>query len=572
MTNEEPRRGLLARIRARFAVRRESGNAEEDPLRLPPMSRGLAAFSMIAFFLLGVAVTWFAVANPFELPFLFGRAAETEPGGHAHADAPAGAVYQCPMHPEVVQDEPGECPICGMDLVEVREASAPAPVYQCPMHPEVVQHEPGECPICGMDLVEVREAPATSRSAVSTGTEGEREILYWYAPMDPTYIRDEPGLSPMGMKLVPKYADEVEPTSDGAIRIDPVQVQNVGIVSVPARREDIARRSRTVGILDFDADSVTWINVKFEGWVEKVHVTYVGEEIVRGQPLFEIYSPALVTTQEEYLRALDYRASLEESGRPQTLRQARSLVEATRERLAYWDISDEQIEQIERTGKVVRTLTVNSPVDGVVAHVMSEALEGMYVKPGMDLYKIADLSTVWVHADVYELDIPWVRPGLPATISFRNDPDPRFRGKVLFLYPQVSADTRTLKVCVEVPNANRQLRPGMYADVVIQGPPVRDATVIPQSAVIRSGERNVVFVALGQGRFEPREVRLGLRGDDDRIQIVEGVAPGERVVTQAQFMLDSESRLQEAISQYRSRSARSAGEAGRDAGEPGGNR
>jgi Cu(I)/Ag(I) efflux system membrane fusion protein len=245
---------------------------------------------------------------------------------------------------------------------------------------------------------------------------------------------------------------------------------------------------------------------------------------------------------------------MEQRDRPGTRRQAESLVQSTRERLAYWDITDEQIERLDSTRKVTRRLTVTSPANGVVAEVMSKALEGMYVKPGMDLYKIADLSTVWVHADVYEADIPWVRAGQPATVSFRNSPGEQFTGKVLFLYPEVNRDTRTLKICVEVPNSKRRVRPGMYADVIVQGQPVKNAVVIPKSAVIRSGERNIVFVALGDGKFQPREVDLGVTGQQDRIQIVSGVAAGENVVTQAQFMLDSESRIQEAIAQFRGRS------------------
>jgi Cu(I)/Ag(I) efflux system membrane fusion protein/cobalt-zinc-cadmium efflux system membrane fusion protein len=184
---------------------------------------------------------------------------------------------------------------------------------------------------------------------------------------------------------------------------------------------------------------------------------------------------------------------------------------------------------------------------------MSQALEGMFVKPGMDLYKIADLSSVWVHADIYELDIPWIREGQPAAVSFRNDPERQFTGKVLFLYPEVSRDTRTLKICVEVPNPKRRLRPGMYADVVVQGPPVKQVVTIPRSAVINSGERTIVFVDQGEGRFQPREVELGVRGEGGRVQVSSGIEPGEKVVTQAQFMLDSESRIQEAIEQYRER-------------------
>jgi RND family efflux transporter MFP subunit len=486
---------------------------EKEALKLPPMSRGMQLFSMAVVFLFGVLLTWFVVANPFGLGFLPKRVHEASVPMD-HGDDAAETVYQCPMHPEVVESGPADCPICGMDLVEVKAVSKKS---------------------------------------------GEREILYWYAPMDATYIRDEPGLSPMGMKLVPKYADEGAGSDDKIIRIDPVQVQNIGVVSSDAETADIARYSRTVGILDFDADNITWVNTKFQGWIEKVHVNYVGQEVRKGQPLFEIYSPELVTTQEEYIRALDYRASLEESGRPDTLRQAESLVRSTRERLTYWDITDQQIGNLETGRQVQRLLIVTSPATGLVAEVMNQALEGMFVKPGMDLYKIADLSTVWVHADVYEADMPWIRSGQPAVVSFRNAPDEEFRGQVLFLYPEVSRKTRTMKICVEVPNPGRRLRPGMYADVVIQGPPVSNAVVIPQSAVIYSGERKIVFVALGEGRFEPREVELGVKGEGDRIQIVKGVAPGEAVVTQAQFMLDSESRIQEAIAKFRERAKSEGG-------------
>ncbi|MFQ5766545.1 MAG: efflux RND transporter periplasmic adaptor subunit [Acidobacteriota bacterium] len=384
-------------------------------------------------------------------------------------------------------------------------------------------------------------------------TSSERKILYWYAPMDPTYIRNEPGISPMGMPMVPKYADQAGGAEEGVIRIDPVQIQNTGVSISLARLGTISRLSRTVGILDFDADRVTWINTKYSGWVEKVNVTYVGQRVHRGKPLFEIYSPDLVSTQEEYLRALDYAASLKTSNREEARQQAASLLRSTRERLSYWDIDAEQIKALQSRHKVDRTLKVVSPVDGTVVEVMSDAIEGMYVKPGMNLYKIADLSSLWVHADVYESDLGWVRAGQPVEVSLSYGSTQKLKGHILFLYPQISEETRTLKICVEVPNPEERLRPGMYTDITLKGPPVHDAVRIPNSAVLRSGERDLVFVSLGHGRFAPREVTLGLRGEEDVIQVLEGVEPGDEIVTQAQFMLDSESRVQEAIAKFMSR-------------------
>jgi len=487
----------------------------EDPKRpaLAPMTRGTRAFAMAFFFTLGAALAAFVVGNPLGLSFLPGGNGEEIAAAHGAGQKPAQQLYTCPMHPQVIETEPGKCPICHMALV--------------PLEPQI---------------------PGGSGDLEGTAEDSGREILYWYAPMDPTYIRDEPGVSPMGMELVPKYADEL--SGGGVIEIDPVQVQNIGVVSETARVGEIARSSRTVGILDFDAARVAWVNTKFGGWIEKVHVTYVGQEVRKGDPLFEIYSPELVTTQEEYLRAIDYRASLAASGREEARRQAESLVRSALERLRYWDIGEEQIRELEATREVRRRLAVRSPAQGAVVEVMDESLEGMSVEPGADLYKIADLSNLWVHAEIYESDLAWVREGQRATVSFPGDPGREFRGDVLFLYPQVSAETRTLKICISLPNPGLRLRPGMYADVVVHGPPVRDAVIIPESAVLHSGERDLVFIDLGRGRFEPREVRLGTRSEDERAQVLRGVAPGEAVVTQAQFMLDSESRVREAVAKF----------------------
>jgi Cu(I)/Ag(I) efflux system membrane fusion protein/cobalt-zinc-cadmium efflux system membrane fusion protein len=439
----------------------------EDRRQLPPMSRGMQRFSMVMFFVMGAALTAFLVGDP--LGMFGGEPSNQPPGGPAAEAAvePAGAIYMCPMHPEVIESSPGSCPICKMDLVQVRRSGS-----------------------------------------------GDEDHA-------------------------------------GVIHIDPAQVQNIGVVSTQAVTEDIARTSRTLGILDYDADRISLVNTKYEGWIEKVHVNYVGQDVRRGQPLFEIYSPDLVTTQEEYLRASEYVDSVQGSGRAETVRQAEALLEAAGRRLRFWDISAEQVRELAASRKVNRRLTVHSPVDGTVSGIMQDSLEGMHVVSGMNLYKIADLSTVWVHADIYESDLPWIRAGLPAIVSFRNDPDQVYRGEILFLYPEVDRETRTLKVCVAVKNPERRMRPGMYADVEVEGPKVMGAVIIPRSAVLRSGERDLVYLDLGEGRFMPREVRIGVAGDRDRIEILEGVSAGDRVVVQAQFMLDSESRIQEAIGKFR---------------------
>jgi Cu(I)/Ag(I) efflux system membrane fusion protein len=363
--------------------------------------------------------------------------------------------------------------------------------------------------------------------------------------MDPTYISDKPGKSPMGMDLVPVYEGEEEPGGP-VITIDPVTVQNIGVKSQELVRGDLAHTIRTVGILDYNDKAIFWVTTKYDGWIQKVYVNYIGERVVKGQKLFEIYSPDLVSTQEEYLTALDYAAELAKAPEKFQTRGPDTLLDAVRKRLEYWDITEEQIKTLEETRQIKRTLTVVSPVDGYVAQKMDEALEGMYVKPGMNLYKIADLSTVWVHADVYEYDLPWIEEGQEVEINLPYLPGEHFAGKVLYTYPYLSEKTRTMKVCVEADNPGERLRPGMYANVRIKAPPVKNALQVPEEAVIHSGERDVVIVDKGGGRFEPRTVTLGVHGDSV-YQVQSGLRDGERVVTSAQFLIDSESNLREAI-------------------------
>jgi len=389
-----------------------------------------------------------------------------------------------------------------------------------------------------------------------------KKIKYWVAPMDPTYIRDEPGKSPMGMDLVPVYEEEgedKEPTS--TIRIDPVTIQNMGVRLDTVERRSLTKTIRTVGFVTYDERSIYTVNTKFDGWIEKIYVNFEGESVRRGQPLFEIYSPELVTAQEEFLLARRQFLVARDSEYAMVRQGARRLYEASRKRLQYWDLTAKQIDRIEQTGEVRKTVTVYSPASGVVTK--KNAFAGHYVKAGEHQYEIADLSIVWVDVDVYEFELPWVREGMPAEMELAYVPGERFSGKVLYIYPYLDTETRTAKLRLQFSNPDRQLKPGMYATVYLESQVAENALVVPQEAVIHSGTRDIVFVALGRGRFQPREVQLGVEGSRDDYQVLSGVAEGEQIVVSAQFLLDSESRLREAIQkmiEVRSQAAPPAGE------------
>lgn len=387
-----------------------------------------------------------------------------------------------------------------------------------------------------------------------------KKIKYWVAPMDPTYIRNEPGKSPMGMDLVPVYeeeGDEKEPAS--TIRIDPVTMQNMGVRFVRVKRKPLVRTIRTFGTITYDERKIYTVNTKFSGWIEKLHVNFVGEKVRKGQPLFDIYSPELVTAQEEFLLAIRQCAGLCESPYPSIREGATRLIEAARTRLRYWDLTDEQIRQIEEMGSARKTLTVYSPASGVVTE--KKAFEGHFVKSGEQQFVIADLSKVWADVDVYEYELPWVRQGMGARMELSYLPGENFSGKVLYIYPFLNEKTRTARLRLEIPNPSNTLKPGMYANIFLRSTLAEDSLVIPQETVIDSGVRKVVFVHLGKGKFQPREVKVGVEADDHQFQVLEGLQSGEEIVLSAQFMLDSESRLREAIQKMLE-----AGQAGTEVG------
>ncbi|MFK5927084.1 MAG: efflux RND transporter periplasmic adaptor subunit [Desulfuromusa sp.] len=412
--------------------------------------------------------------------------------------------------------------------------------YTCGMHPMVIVDEPGSCPICGMDLTPLKEG--TGSSAVGAAA-GERKIKYWQAPMDPTFIRDEPGKSPMGMDLIPVYEDQA--TGGSMITIDPTTIQNMGVRTTAVVRSDLSRTIRTVGLVSYEEPKQYVVNAKIAGWVEKLYVAETGQQVKKGQKLLEIYSPELVTAQQELLLASKNYNSLKESSFPQISESAERLLEASRKRLEFWDVSKKQISRLERTGQVRKTVTLYAPYSGIVTLKMVN--EGMYIKPGVALLNLADLSTVWVIADIYEYQLPWVRTGQQVEIELPYVQDRKFEARVDYLYPYVEPKTRTVKARIKFDNSDLKLRPDMYVNVYVRGEQVKDALVIPQEAVLRSGEKQTVFIALSGGRFEPRLIQTGLQGENGYIEVLQGLFAGEQVVTSSQFMLDSESKLREAI-------------------------
>ncbi len=405
----------------------------------------------------------------------------------------------------------------------------------------------GHWPSYGADFT-VKKAAAAEKGlkAGMIHPKTGKKIKYWASPMDPTYVRDEPGKSPMGMDLVPVYEEEGEHKEPASvIRIDPVTMQNMGVRLARVERKRLVKNIRTYGTITYDERKIYTVNTKFNGWIEKLYVDFVGDKVKKGQPLFDIYSPELVTAQEEYLLAVQQCGRLCSSRYPSIRDGAKRLIEASRTRLRYWDLTEKQIERIKDTGKIQKTLTIFSPASGVITE--KKAFKGHYVKAGEHQYVIADLSNIWVDVDIYEYELPWIRQGMPAEMDLSYIPGKRFKGKVLYVYPFLEEKTRTAKLRLEFDNHSYKLKPGMYANVYLESVIAKSSLVIPQEAVIDSGIRKVVFIYLGKGKFQPREVKIGIEGNGNEFQVLKGLHEGEEIVVSAQFMLDSESRLREAI-------------------------
>ncbi len=408
------------------------------------------------------------------------------------------------------------------------------------MNPQHHYDKPGKA-ADGMDLVPQYaegNAPATPGAAPNLS---ERKILYWYDPMHPRYRSDKPGKAPdCGMDLVPKYADEQAPKmAPGSVMISAKKQQLIGVRTTDVTRETLVRDVQTTGQIVADETKIAHVHVKINGFIDQIFVDYVGQLVKKGQPLFTLYSPDLVSTQEEYLIAKRGEKTLGASAFVEVAQGSQSLLRSTRERLKLWDISDEQIKKLDETGEVSRTLTFYSPITGFVMD--RKAFPQTSVTPDTELYTVSDLSAVWVNADIFEYEVPFVKVGQHAEMQLSYYPGKTWNGNLSYIYPTVDPTTRTVKVRMEFPNPNFQLKPQMFADVELKisyGAQI----VVPQEAVLDSGKEQRVFVAKGDGYFEPRHITIGAKLDG-KVVVLSGLKVGETVVRSGNFLIDSESRL-----------------------------
>ena len=411
-------------------------------------------------------------------------------------------------------------------------------LYTCGMHPQIISDEPGLCPICEMKLTPIKNQNKSS---------GERKILFYRNPMNPNITSPTPMKDQMGMDYVPIYEDEAG--SEGIVSIDPTVQQNMNIKTAVVEKKSISSILTTNGILQTDETREYIVTTKVDGWIEKLYVNYTGQFVQAGSKLMVIYSPMLVSAQQEFITALSYQSSTASSSLKEIQKSSNELVINSIRKLQLLNVSDTEIERLKNTKEVKTTITLYAQNSGTVLE--KNILDGQKIMAGEPLLKISNLSNLWIIAEIYEQEVQKVKIWSAAQIKFNYLPGKNYQGRVSFIYPVIDEKSRTVKVRIDVPNSNGELKPSMFANVEIVGPQFTVTPVITENAVIRSGKMDIVIVSLGDGKFKPQMVDLGIYSDGF-YQVLDGLSEGDNIVSSAQFLIDSESNLKAAISKFQS--------------------
>jgi len=433
--------------------------------------------------------------------------------------------------PDKIQNSPA------METAVEHAAKHLDPKYVCPMHSNIVRDAPGNCPICGMQLVLKPQEPPAANT-----TSSERKLLYYQHPHKPGITADKPMKDEMGMDYVAVYGDS-NPQDGATVRIAPQVVQNMGVRTSKVVKGRLVRDIDTAGTVEVNEQRVHHIHLRTQGWIERLYVSSEGERVKKGQLLFEVYSPELVNAQLEYIQA-------SQVGSPR-------LVPVSRERLLAMGLAEKQIQRLDKTKKAEQLFQVYTPQDGIVEKL--NVRHGMYVMPNTDVMIIANLDEVWILADVLERQSAWVKPGQAAQVHLDYLPKEKLSGVVEYVYPRLNPKTRTLRVRLRFPNPGEILKPDMFARVTLHVEEKQSALLIPREAVIRTSDTSRVILSLGEGKFSAREVQVGLETSDN-VEIIAGLQEAEEVVTSGQFLLDSEASLKAGLQRLQTEVTKPAGQ------------
>jgi Cu(I)/Ag(I) efflux system membrane fusion protein/cobalt-zinc-cadmium efflux system membrane fusion protein len=408
-------------------------------------------------------------------------------------------------------------------------------LYTCGMHPNIIEHEPGTCPICGMNLTKIKGSKKSSSTASK-----DRKIIYWRAPMNPNEVYDAPGKSQMGMDLVPVYEDEGG--ASGVVTVDGSVLQSMNVKMEFVKSKNLSSVIYTNGNLQTDERKEFALSTKFDGWIQKLYINFTGQKVTKGQKLVDIYSPKLVAAQQELITAVNYESALGDISENEMILNARK-------KLELFDISNADIDKIIATKQINKYMTLYTPFNGTV--LTKNVIEGEMIKAGMELIKMADLSTLWLKADIYESDLGKISIGSEAEVNFSYNTGKTYKGKISFIYPTVNITTRTVTVRIDLTNIKDELKPSMFGNVTIIGNDLGEVLAVPETAVLRSGKNNIVILSLGEGKFKPVDVKLGLYSEG-YYQILSGLKQNDVIVSSGQFMIDSESSLRAAVKLFSS--------------------